>query len=79
MKINSTLTHVVVVVTDDSVGYWRVLDHAGPNNDKKSAAQWSRVIYSTQLKVKGWVPEPIMNYLSEKALVEVRTVWKALW
>lgn len=61
----------LLVATDDSVGYWRVLDHAGPTNDRKSAAQWSRVVYSTQLKVKGWVPEPIMNYLSEKALVEV--------
>mmetsp|Transcript_1156 Transcript_1156/g.3262 ORF Transcript_1156/g.3262 Transcript_1156/m.3262 type:complete len:248 (-) Transcript_1156:400-1143(-) len=52
---------------DDSVGYWYVCDH--PN--RKDTC---RVFYSCRLKLRGWVPGPVKNYLMKTA-VKQATLW----
>jgi hypothetical protein len=54
---------------DDSVGYWYVGDH--PSDKDKS-----RVYYSCRLKLRGWVPGPVKNYLMKTA-VKQATLWVA--
>ncbi len=52
---------------DDSVGYWRVT----PLPDRPG---FSRVEYSVDVQVSGWVPDIIRDYLAEKGL-EDATQW----
>lgn len=54
---------------DDSVGYWYVCDHP-------SEKGVSRVFYSCRLKLRGWVPGPVKNYLMKTA-VKQATLWVA--
>jgi len=52
---------------DDSVGYWYVVQH--PEN-----AEWSRLYYSVEVKLKGWVPGFIQDIIAKKGLVQA-TEW----
>eukprot|EP01041_Mallomonas_annulata_P005185 gene5185-10369_t len=52
---------------DDTVGHWQVMAHPTKRG-------WSRVLYSTQLKLPTWVPGIIVNFLTNTALVEA-TGW----
>jgi hypothetical protein len=48
---------------DDSVGYWYV---------QPSGRASSRVYYSCECKLRGWVPGPVYNVLTKEALNKVR-------
>lgn len=48
---------------DDTVGHWQVMEHP-------TKPGWSRVLYSTKIKLPGWIPEFIVNFLTNSALVE---------
>jgi hypothetical protein len=48
---------------DDSVGYWFV---------QPSGRASSRVYYSCECKLRGWVPGPVYNVLTKEALSKVR-------
>eukprot|EP01034_Spumella_vulgaris_P033293 gene33293-41085_t len=52
---------------DDVTGHWQVMAHP----DKLG---WSRVLYSTEVKLFPWIPEFIVTYLTKTALVE-STTW----
>mmetsp|Transcript_34152 Transcript_34152/g.34808 ORF Transcript_34152/g.34808 Transcript_34152/m.34808 type:complete len:315 (+) Transcript_34152:60-1004(+) len=52
---------------DDTVGHWQVMPHP-------SKAGFTRVLYSTELKLPGWVPRMIVSFLTNTALVEA-TGW----
>lgn len=58
---------LIVCSLDDSVGHWQVMNHP-------SKSGWSRVLYSTQAKLMPWIPEPIVQFISKKALTEA-TGW----
>lgn len=62
-----TLDHKYNSDFDDTVGHWQVMPHP-------TKAGWSRVLYSTQLKLPSWVPGIIVNFLTNSALVEA-TSW----
>lgn len=50
---------------DDSVGYWYV---------EPTGRSTSRVFYSCECKLRGWVPPPVYNLLTKEALKKA-TVW----
>ena len=52
---------------DDSVGYWRVEKH--PTKEG-----WSRLYYSVDVRVSGWVPKAIETLIVKKGLVKA-TEW----
>ena len=52
---------------DDVVGHWHVEDHP-------STLGKSRVFYACDIKMKGSVPKPILNYISKAALKQA-TGW----
>lgn len=52
---------------DDNVGHWQVMPHP-----KKHG--WTRILYSTKVKLFPWIPEFIVKFLTSKALVE-STSW----
>ena len=52
---------------DDSVGFWRVV----PLPDKPG---WSRVFYSVDVKLRGWVPGFIQSMLTRRGLTQA-TEW----
>jgi hypothetical protein len=52
---------------DDSVGFWRVLPHP-------EKAGWSRVVYSVNVRLKGWVPGFIESMIAKKGLTQA-TEW----
>jgi hypothetical protein len=52
---------------DDTVGFWRVM----PLDDKPG---WTRVYYSVQVKVGGWVPGWVEDSLSKSGLTKA-TEW----
>lgn len=52
---------------DDNVGHWQVMAHP-------SKKGWSRVLYSTKVKLFPWIPEFVVKFLTSKALVE-STSW----
>ena len=52
---------------DDNVGHWQVMPHP----TKKG---WSRVLYSTKVKLFNWIPEFVVKFLTTKALTE-STSW----
>jgi ribosome-associated toxin RatA of RatAB toxin-antitoxin module len=51
---------------DDTTGHWQVMAHP----EKEG---WSRVLYSTQVKLFPWVPEFVVTFLTKTALVEATT------
>ena len=52
---------------DDNVGHWQVMKHP-------TKAGWTRVLYSTNVKLFPWIPNIIVNFITSKALVE-STTW----
>lgn len=52
---------------DDVSGHWHVEDHP-------TKPDWSRVFYACDVKLKGSVPGPVVNYLSKSAL-KTATSW----
>lgn len=52
---------------DDTVGHWQIMPHPTKNG-------WSRVLYSTMIKLPTWIPEFIVTFLTNSALVE-STTW----
>lgn len=52
---------------DDNVGFWQVMPHP-------TMAGWTRILYSTEVKVPSWVPKPVCNFLTNTALVD-STTW----
>ena len=52
---------------DDNVGHWQVMPHP-------SKRGWTRVLYSTKVKLFSWVPEFVVKFLTSKALTE-STSW----
>lgn len=52
---------------DDNVGHWQVLPHP-------SKKGWTRILYSTKVKLFPWIPEFIVNFLTKTALVQ-STTW----
>jgi ribosome-associated toxin RatA of RatAB toxin-antitoxin module len=52
---------------DDSVGYWRVEPHPTKQG-------WSRLYYSVDVRVSGWVPKAIETLVVKKGLVKA-TEW----
>ena len=53
---------------DDSVGYWYVVEHPS------KGAEWSRVFYSVDVALPGWVPKFARDFFSTKALTDA-TGW----
>eukprot|EP01034_Spumella_vulgaris_P033292 gene33292-41084_t len=52
---------------DDSVGHWQVMKHP-----KKSG--FTRILYSTKIKMMPWIPEFFIEFMTGKALTEA-TGW----
>ena len=52
---------------DDNVGHWQVMKHP-------TKAGWTRVLYSTKVKLFPWIPNLVVNFITTKALVE-STTW----
>lgn len=52
---------------DDNVGHWQLMPHP----TKKG---FTRILYSTKIKLFGWIPEFIVRFLTSKALTE-STSW----
>ena len=52
---------------DDNVGHWQVMPHP-------SKRGWTRVLYSTKVKLFSWIPEFVVKFLTSKALTE-STSW----
>jgi len=52
---------------DDNVGHWQVMEHP-------SRPDWSRVLYSTDVKLPSWLPSMVVNFLTKTAIVE-STLW----
>jgi len=52
---------------DDNVGHWQIMKHP-------SKPDWSRVLYSCELKLPQWVPAVVVNIFTKTALVE-STTW----
>jgi ribosome-associated toxin RatA of RatAB toxin-antitoxin module len=52
---------------DDNVGHWQVMKHP-------VKAGWTRVLYSTRVKLFPWIPGMVVKFLTTKALVE-STTW----
>jgi len=52
---------------DDNVGHWQLEPHP-------SRSGWTRLLYSTKIKLFNWIPEFIISFLTSKALVE-STAW----
>ena len=52
---------------DDNIGHWQVMPHPTKPN-------YSRVLYSCELKLYKWIPEFIVNFLTKTALIE-STTW----
>lgn len=48
---------------DDNVGHWQVMPHP-------SKRGWTRILYSTKIKLFNWIPEFIISFLTGKALTE---------
>lgn len=51
---------------DDNTGHWQVVPHP-----KK--AGWSRVLYSTEVKLFSWIPEFVITFLTKQALLDANT------
>ena len=52
---------------DDSVGFWRV-------HSVSDRPGYTRVFYSVEVYPKGWVPEPIEDFITERGLTKA-TAW----
>lgn len=52
---------------DDTTGHWQVMPHP-------SKSGWTRILYSTEVKLPPWVPEFVINMLTNSALLE-STAW----
>ena len=52
---------------DDNVGHWQVMKHP-------TKAGWTRVLYSTKVKLFPWIPNIVVKFITTKALVE-STTW----
>jgi len=52
---------------EDSVGFWRVMPHP-------SKPGWSRVYYSVDVRLRGWVPGFIESMITKKGLIQA-TEW----
>lgn len=52
---------------DDNVGHWQVMPHP-----KKTG--WTRILYSTKIKLFPWIPNFVVKFITTKALVE-STTW----
>lgn len=52
---------------DDNTGHWQVMPHP-----KKEG--WTRVLYSTEVRLFPWIPEFVVTFLTKTALVE-STTW----
>eukprot|EP01039_Chlorochromonas_danica_P002162 gene2163-2360_t len=52
---------------DDNTGHWQVMPHP-------TKSGWSRVLYSTEVKLYSWIPEFVVTFLTKTALVE-STTW----
>lgn len=48
---------------EDNTGHWQVVPHP-------SKAGWSRILYSSEVKLGPWIPEFVISYLTKTALVE---------
>jgi len=53
---------------DDSVGFWYVIPH--PDNPNR----WTRLYYSVDVLIFPWMPQFVVDYLSNKALTDA-TAW----
>ena len=49
---------------DDNTGHWQVVPH--PTKEG-----WSRVLYSTEVKLFSWIPEFVVTFLTKTALISV--------
>lgn len=63
-----TLDYSMKSDLNDSVGYWYVIPH--PDNP----TEWSRVYYSVQVSMFSWVPQFMVDFMSQQALVDA-TAW----
>ena len=61
--LNDTLSLTVFV--DDSVGLWQVMPHP----ERKD---WTRILYSTKIKLLPWIPEFAVRSFTTQALTEVK-------
>jgi ribosome-associated toxin RatA of RatAB toxin-antitoxin module len=52
---------------DDTTGHWQVMQHP-------TKAGWSRVLYSTEVRLFPWIPEFVITFLTKTALIE-STTW----
>lgn len=48
---------------DDNTGHWQVVPHPTKQG-------WSRVLYSTEVKLFAWIPEFVITFLTKTALME---------
>ena len=52
---------------NDNVGHWQVEKHP-------SKGGWSRVMYSTDIRLPSWIPSMVINFLTKTAILE-STQW----
>ncbi len=52
---------------NDNVGHWQVQKHP-------SKGGWSRVMYSTDIRLPSWIPTMVINFLTKTAILE-STQW----
>jgi hypothetical protein len=52
---------------DDNVGHWQVMQHPAKQG-------WSRVLYSTDVRLPAWMPGVVVNILTKTAILE-STQW----
>lgn len=52
---------------DDNCGHWQLTNHP-------SKKGWTRILYSTKIKLFNWIPEFVVKFLTGKALTEA-TSW----
>jgi hypothetical protein len=52
---------------DDNTGHWQAMTHP-------TKPGWTRVLYSTEVKLFSWIPEFVVTFLTKTALIE-STVW----
>lgn len=65
--MNYAIIHASQSLVDDNVGHWELLPHP-------SKKGWTRILYSTKIKLFSWIPDFVIQFLTGKALTE-STTW----
>lgn len=61
------IMHAFQYLVDDNAGHWELQPHP-------SKKGWTRILYSTKIKLFSWIPDFVIQFLTDKALTE-STAW----